>query len=170
MPVETTGALLRTGATAERAAILTCGGVFVRECVSAQGDRARYTELVRKHNPRERPKMRVSRWRVYNPAFSLGPFLALSPVADLAFFSPCATPKSPRRAITGPDWTMRGKRNFDRANLFTRLTGENTENPDQVFVMLSRSRIKRYPLFQDANSCHPQSKSLVFRETLPEKK
>ena len=35
--------------------------------------------------------------------------------------------------------------------------------------MLSRSRIKRYPLFQDANSCHPQSKSLVFRETLPEK-
>ena len=40
LPVETTGALLRTGATADMAAILTVGVVvFVRECVSAGRDR-----------------------------------------------------------------------------------------------------------------------------------
>ena len=40
LPVETTGALLRTGATADMAAILTVGVVvFVRECVGAGRDR-----------------------------------------------------------------------------------------------------------------------------------
>ena len=72
LPVETTGALLRTGATAERAAILTvemcsCGN----ECLvwAIESDK---TKLQRKHNPRERPKMRASQTWVYSPPISAG--------------------------------------------------------------------------------------------------